>query len=432
MGPESIGLIGILILLILMGAGMWIGSAMAVVGIFGLLTIRGVDQTFSLLGTLPVQQVGMYTLSVMPMFILMGMIVAETKLGKDLYAAAYSWLGNMRGGLASATIFASGLMGAITGGAMNGIVVMSKVALPEMKRYKYDDALATGSIAAGGTIASLIPPSISFLMYGLVTEQSVGKLFMAGFIPGVIQVFLYMIAIYVVCTINPSKGPAGQEKPSLKQKLTALRETLPVLLLFIVVMGGIYGGYVTPTEAGAFGAFGAAVIAIAMRRLTFAAMKKSLLATGILTGVVLLLMIGVSVFNSFITVSQLPFMMSEYVQNMNVSSGLILLVLLVMFFIMGLFIPPKAIIVLALPVVYPIIISAGIDPIWFGVLVVKMTEIGAITPPVGMNVLLLGGFSGISINTIYKGILPFLITDFVHVALLVSFPILSLYLPNLM
>ena len=268
MSAELVGLIGVIIVVVLMlFFRMWIGLAMALVGSLGILILQGFKQTFGVMGTVPYETVAYYPMAALPLFVLMGVIVGNTSIGEDLYYAVYKWVGALRGGLASATVLACAVFASVTGSSATGTVLMGKVALPQMRKYKYDDAMASGCIASAGTMGILIPPSMGFILYGLLTEQSIGKLFMAGFLPGILLTLLMIIAILIITAIRPEAGPAGP-KSTLKEKVVSLRKIWHVMLLFLLVLGGIYGGMFTPTEAGAIGAFGALVIVIATRQLT--------------------------------------------------------------------------------------------------------------------------------------------------------------------
>ncbi|NLY38889.1 MAG: TRAP transporter large permease [Firmicutes bacterium] len=429
--PEIIGLAGIVLLLIFLAMRMWIGAATAIVGILGIICIRGLHQASSLMEMVPYQNSLDYSLTAMPMFILMGMIIAVARIGSDMYAAAHKWVGGARGGLASATVLACAGIGAITGASTTGIMVLSKVALPEMEKYKYDDRLSIGSIAAGSSLSALIPPSVPFILYGIMTETSVGSLFIAGIVPGLLGVAVYIATIYTLCLINPRMGPPGP-KTSLKEKIVSLRKIWSTLALFVLVIGGIYGGLFTPTEAGAVGTLGAIAIGLFSRQLSFKGFVDSVMETGKMTGSILIMIIGVAVFSSFMTVSKLPMWLGNFIVGVDAPRVVILIFIVILFLVLGTFMPAPAIIMLTMPVLFPVIKALGVDPIWFGVLVVKATEIGSLTPPIGINCILLSGLSGVQLSRAYKSILPFLAADFAIVALLIAFPVLSTYLPSLM
>jgi C4-dicarboxylate transporter, DctM subunit len=431
MSPEVIGIIGVFAMLAFLGTGMWIGVAMGVIGLLGIFCIRGIEQGLMMAGSIPYQQVAFYSIAVVPMFTLMGQIIAETGIGTDLYSSAHRWIGHMKGGLASATVAACGLIAAITGNTYVGIIVMSKVALPEMKKYGYDDRLSSGSIASASTMGILIPPSIAFVMYGILTEQPIGKLFIAGIIPGVLQALFYIGAIYIWCWFRPGVGPAGP-KFSLKEKIVSLKGIWATMVLFLTVIGGIYGGIFTPTEAGAVGAFGAVVIAAITRRLTVKKLLQSLGDTAIYTGMVLLILVGTFVFMQFMTVSRLPFMLGEWVVGLGVSQTVVLTAIIILYLVLGGPLPELPLVMLTIPIFYPVIQRLHVDPIWFGVIIVRVLEIGSISPPVGNNMFLMSGLGNIPIGTVYRGVMPFIYADVLHVALLLVFPVLATFLPSLM
>lgn len=431
MSSETLGLIGVVVLLILLATRMWNAAAMALVGFFGLICLKGWDQAFSLAGQAPYVFIGNYDISVIPMFVLMGVVVSETGIGADLYYTVNKWLGQFRGGLAMATTGACALFAAVTGASISGIVVMSKVALPEMKKYDYDDRLSTGVIAAASTLGCLIPPSTTFILYGILTEQSVGKLFMAGLIPGVLEAAFYLATIYIMCRINPQMGPPGP-KTDFKEKIVSLKNTWSVLLLFLLVMGGIYLGVFTPTEAGAIGAFGAIVITLLMRRLNMNRFRSTILEAGLMTGMILLILLGVTLFQRFMAASELPMALGAFITGLDVPPMVVLVSIVIVYVILGCFLPAILAIILTIPIIYPLIIAMGFDPIWYGVLMVRMTEIGALTPPMGIDCFMLSGVSGIPLGTIFRGVVPFVIADVLHVALLIAVPQLSLFLPNMM
>ena len=365
-----------------------------------------------------------------PMFILMAMFIAETRLGSDLYDSAHKWIGQLRGGLAGATIAACGLMGAVTGGSVPSIAVMSKVAKPQMQKYGYAESLIAGSIASGSTASIMIPPSFVFVLYGLLTEQSIGQLFVAGILPGVLQVFLYLCLVYVLCRVYPQMGPPGP-KYSIKEKLQSLKDITPILLLFLLVIGGIYAGKFTPNEAGAVGSVGALIIVLFKRLISGKGIVKSIVEAGLLASMILFMIVGIYLFQMFLTVSKVPFMIGEFVVGLDVPRFLIMLVIMLIYLLLGCVLPEGAIVLLTIPILYPLIVQLGFDTIWFGVILVKLIGIGQVTPPVGMNCFILSGMSGIPLNIIFKGIVPFLIADVVHLALLFAFPIISLFLINL-
>ena len=431
MSVEIIGIIGIGVLLLLLFSGMWLGFAMAFVGFIGLILIVGFQGACKVLATLPYTTTAFYPISALPLFVLMGLIVGAAGLSTDLYDTAYKWFGRLPGGLAISTVFASGGFAAITGSSSASLVTIGSVALPEMKKYKYDPRLATGTVAAGGTIGILIPPSLGFILYAILTEESIGRLFMAGIIPGILEVVFYVGLIYFMCRMNPSLGPRGP-KTAMRDKIRSLKNTWPVLLLFALVIGGIYGGIFTPTEAGAVGAFGAMVIILFMRRLNLRGLAVGTMEALKMTGMILILVLGAFIFAHFLALSKLPFLLSEFITGMNIPRYATLVAIILLYIVLGMFLEIFSSILLTVPILFPSIVAMGFDPIWFGVIMVRVMEIGLITPPIGMNVFMLAGVTDTPLGTMFRGIVPFVIADFLHVALLVAFPQISLYLPQTM
>lgn len=431
MSPEIAGLIGVIMLIVLLLSGMWIGIAMLFVGVLGIISLNGFHGALGVLANVPYSAVADYNLTALPLFIFMGAVVSGTRVGSDLFDTAYKWIGHLRGGLAMATVATCAGFASISGSSTATAATVGKVALPEMKKYQYDDGLATGSAAAGGTIGILIPPSMGFILYGILTGVSIGKLFMAGIIPGILQAVFYIATIYVMCRFNGRLGPAAQ-KTSVREKLVSMKNTWPIILLFLLVVGGIYGGVFTPTEAAAVGAFGAIVITFAYGRLKIDNLVNSLMETGKLTSMIILLIIGAFVFSHFMAISRVPSMLSEYVTSLQVPKYYILAAILVLYIVLGMFLDIFSCMILTIPIFLPVITSLGFDQIWYGVLMVRLMEIGLISPPVGMNVFVMAGVANVPIATIFRGVIPFIIADIVHVGILIWLPSLSLLLPNMM
>jgi tripartite ATP-independent transporter DctM subunit len=405
---------------------------MGVVGVVGFGYLVGWSESLSILKTVPYLSLANYGMSVIPLFLLMGSFCFYAGISQQLYHTVYKWLGQFRGGLAMATVGACASFAAVSGSSMATAGAMGTVALPEMKKYKYAASLATGCIAAGGTMGILIPPSITLIVYGLLTEQSIGKLFLAGIIPGILEAVFYIITISILCKRNPVLGPPG-EKTSFEEKVVSLKGTWPVLGLFLLVMGGIYMGVFSPTEAGAIGAFGAFVFALAKRQLGRKNLSSALLETGKNTAMLLMILVGASIFGYFLSVSRLPFELSQIVAGLAVSRYIIFAAVLAVYLFLGCFMLPMPLVIVTIPVIFPLVLSLGFDPIWFGIIVVRICEIGQITPPVGLNIFVIRGVAkDVPIGTIYRGVIPFIIADIFHLAMLVAFPQLSLFLPNLM
>ncbi|OGP64706.1 MAG: C4-dicarboxylate ABC transporter permease [Deltaproteobacteria bacterium RBG_13_53_10] len=437
MDPLSAGIVGIAALIVILFSGMPIGIVMGLVGFLGMAYIGGTGAAFTSMGSSPYTTASSYGLSVVPLFVLMGSFCFFSGLSRDLYNTAYKWLGHFPGGLAMATVGGCAGFAAVSGSSVATTATMGMVALPEMRRYKYDQLLATGCIAAGGSIGILIPPSIILVIYGILTEQSIGKLFLAGFMPGILEAIFYMITIYILCTMNPLLGPRG-EKSSFKQRLVSLKDTWGVLTLFIIVIGGIYMGIFTPTEAAGVGAFGALLFALGMsvlgkRQFTWQNFMDSLIDTGKTTAMVFVILIGANILGYFLAITRLPFALSDYVAALAVNRYIVLGIVIIVYLFLGAIMSSMAMIVLTVPILFPVITALGFDPIWFGIIIVRLVEIGQITPPVGINVFIMQGIAkDVPMYDIFRGIVPFLIADIVHVAMLIAFPQIALFLPNLM
>ena len=431
MSEPLVGLIGIVILFVLLFLRMPIGFAMALVGFGGFAVLGGINGALANLAVVPFRIMTSYALAVIPLFVLMGIIAANTGIASNLYSAAYKWVGNFRGGLALATILACGGFAAMTGSALAGTATMGKIVAPEMKKYNYDPKLAAGSVAAGGTLGILIPPSTGFILYGILTEQSIGRLFMAGVFPGILEIVFYMCVIFILCRINPAMGPAGP-RTSFKIKFTSLGGALPMIVLFIIVMGGIYGGIFTPTEAGGIGAFGAIAISLVLRKLSRGNFFASLVETAQVTAMVLMLIIGAFIFGYFLAITRLPSELAEMLANLDLPSYAILSIFVFVYILLGCFFDVLSIIVLTLPIIFPVVVALGYDPIWFGVIMVRVLEVGAITPPIGIGTYVTARIMDIPTGTAFRGIAPFAIADLFHIALLIAVPQISLFLPNAM
>ena len=435
MSPEIVGIIGVVILAALLFSRMYVGGSMMLVGFLGCWYLGNLKMALNLLGIVPYSQSASYTLACLPLFVMMGVILSVSKLGEDLYNAAAKWIGNFRGGLAMATEVACGFFAAVCGDSVTTAVTMGTVSFPQMMKRKYSMGLSACCIVSGGTLGILIPPSIGFIFYGLITEQSIGKLFMAGLIPGILQVLFYLITIFIVCRLDPTAGPGGPKAP-MSEKVASLKNIWPVLLIFLAIILGLYGGFFTPTEAGAFGAFTSLLMSIILRRMTPERFKDSLRLTLHMTAMVFFLIIGAFVFMRFMALSRLPVTIGDGIANLtdlyHVPRFILLIGILVFYIILGAFLDVFAIIFLTLSIVFPIIVKLNYDPIWFGVIMVRMMEIGMITPPFGLNLFVISKTTNTPIKTVYKGIIPFIFADFVHVGLLILIPEIALFLPNAM
>jgi C4-dicarboxylate transporter DctM subunit len=426
--PATVGLIGIFFLVILIFAGVPVGVTLILVGFGGLVAILGPDKALANMALIPFATVNRYSFAVIPLFLLMSGFVGRSGIGELAYKTARSWVGHIRGGLAMATVCACGLFAATSGSSLATAVAMGKVAYPEMKKMKYDSRLAIGCIAAGGSLGLLIPPSMAFILIGILTEVSIGKLFMAGIIPGILEIIAYAATIYIMCRRNPAMGPAVEKAPFI-EKIISIKDTWMVAVLFFLVIGGIYGGWFTPTEAGGIGAAGALVIGVLTRRLKGGDIKFCCLDTARHTGMIIAMLIGAFVFMRFLAYTRIPNLASEWVVSLNMAPILIVAAILVSFLFFGMFFDMYAVVILTTPILFPIMMDMGFDPIWWGVIMCRMIEIGMITPPFGINLFGLTASADVPVGTMYRGILPFVLADVVLVGLLVAFPILSTYIP---
>ncbi len=431
MSNLTIGVIVLIILFVLLFSRMWVGLAMALAGFIGIVMMRGFGAAMPVLFNSTFNNVCSYSLSVMPMFVLMGCVISETNIGSDLYDTMHKWLGHRRGGLAYATVLATGLLGAITGSQLTGAIVMSKVALPEMESRGYQDTISTGSIAAASPLGILIPPSTAFIIYGLLTEQSIGKLFISGILPGVVTIICFFLTIFLLCLRNKQLAPAG-EKADFKTRMKSLVNILPIVILFVLVMVGIYTGFVTATEAGAIGAFGALIITLVTRQMNFERFRKSLRETANLMGMIMLQMLGTYVFSTALTYTGLTGKLGQFVVGLGLSKGVFIIAVIILYLILGCFLPEFPMIMLTVPILYPIITALGYDPIWFGAFIVVIMSIGMMTPPVGMIVFALAGITKKPVGMIFKGVAPFVAAEGVVVVILCLFPKIATLLPGIM
>jgi tripartite ATP-independent transporter DctM subunit len=433
MDPTIVGIIGLLVLFILMALGLPIGFSFITVGFLGIVWLSGLHAAISALARVPFTWLTQYIFTCVPLFILMGLVVANTGIATDLFEVGYKWVGRVRGGLAMATTIGVGAFSAVSGSSTACAATMAAICYPEMKRKKYSDALSTGCIAAGGGIDLMIPPSLGFVLYGIITDESIGKLLIAGILPGIIQVGSFLLAIYLLVRLKPHHAPIqADERFTWMQKIGSLRKLWSTILLFALVMGGIYLGWFTATEAAAIGAAGAIILTLVQRRLTWGNLKQSLVMTSSITAMISILVVGAMVFSVFLTLSGLPQRLADflgYFQNPTVIALLIIL----MYIPLGMMMDATSMIVLTLPIYQPFLVGAGINLIWFGVLVIMAVEIALIMPPIGMNVYTVKGVvKEVPMETIFRGMVPFLIADFVVLILLFLFPWFSLYLPQLM
>jgi tripartite ATP-independent transporter DctM subunit len=416
-----------------MGLGLPIGFAFMVAGFAGTAYLAGLDSALAAVARIPFTWINEYVFTCVPLFVLTGFLIAKTGVATDLFSVGNKWLGRLPGGLAMATTSAVGFFSAVSGSSTACVATMSSTCYPEMKRHRYADSLATGCIAAGGGIDLMIPPSLGFVIFGIMSEESIGKLFIAGIIPGLLQIVSFFLVIYMAVRLNPALAPLSDEAAvSWLERLRALRNLWMVFALFGLVIGGIYLGWFTPIEAGAISSAGALVLTVVARRLTWASLMEGLVDTASVTVIIFTLLIGAMVFNVFLTLSHLPQALAGALNSMGTPMlGLVLILLL--YIPLGMAMDATGMIVLTVPLYLPFLAANGIDLIWFGVLLMMMVQIGLITPPVGMNVFVVQGVvKHVPMQVIFRGMVPFLAADFVVLVLLVVFPSLSLYLPNLM
>ena len=434
MSPVLVGILGFIVLFSLLALGLPIGAGMALVGFVGTWFLISDVAAFTKLAVVPFQTVTDYSLAVLPLFILMAQVVFVSGMGRDLFNLASKWLGHKRGGVAMAAVAGSGVFAAVSASSIATATTMGLVSIPEMRRLKYDPALATGAVAAGGTMGVLIPPSGALIIYGILTETSIGKLFAAGIIPGILEALFYILVIGILCWWKPKLGPPAEKAP-LREKIKSLGGCGEIVALIIFVLTGLIIGWFTPTEAGAVGAFGAIIMCALRGRLTWDSFKTAIVDTLKTTGMIYGILIGALIFNVFVAASTIPYVLSEFIGNMALPPHAILVMVLVLYFFLGCFLDVAAMTVLTIPIFFPLVVSLGFNPIWFGIIFVRMAEIAMITPPIGMNTFVIAGVvkeMGIPMETVFKGIIPFLLADFLHVTLLILFPSLSLFLVKLM
>lgn len=432
MSPVAIGIIGLAVLFLFMAMGVPIGFAMALVGFGGFAIIGGVDGAMRIAAVVPYVTVATFLISVLPLFLLMGEFCATAGLIRGAYQAGYVWLGHLPGGLAMATIGGCAGFAAVCGSGVATAATVTKVCLPEMLEYKYDPKLATGCIAAGGTLGILIPPSLPLILYGMVANQSVGRLFIAGIFPGILLALMFMITIYILVKRNPLMGGAGA-RASWRQRLTVIQDVWGILVLFVLVMGGIWGGVFTPTEAAAVGAVVAFLFALGKRRLTWQNLISSFMGTLRTTGMIFAILIGAMIFGYFTAVTRLPMELADFISALPIPRLGVLVCILLVYVFLGCIMDSLAMILLTMPIFTPVVLALGYDPIWFGVIVVLMCEMAIITPPVGMNVFVISGMAkDIPMYTIFRGIFPFVVTIVICVVILIAFPQIATFLPNTM
>jgi len=432
MSPELVGVIGLLCLFVLLFLGMPIGVGLAFVGFLGFSYLFGVDRALFQLGMVPFSSAASYSMVVVPLFVLMGDFAFRSGMTKNAFQTAYALLGRLPGGLAVSTIGASAAFAACTGSSIAAAATMTKVALPEMRRYNYNSALATGSIAAGGTLGILIPPSNSMIFYGLITDASIGKMFIAGILPGILLTSLFMVAIFIWVSIQKNAGPAGK-KSSWSEIFQAIKNLWAVMILAIIVLGGLWGGVFSPTEAAGVGAFTAFIITLIYRKNIKQNIFKSLMETTKTSAMIIMILIGSMIFSYFMTASELPDALVRVIEGTTLPPISIIIMILIVFIFLGCIFDIAALTFVVLPIVFPIVQAMGFDTIWFGILYVINAEMALITPPIGMNVFVVYGVArDVPMYTIFKGIMPFFAAMVLCTALIMIFPDIATFLPGSM
>jgi C4-dicarboxylate transporter DctM subunit len=432
MSAFTIGIIGILVVLFLLFYGFPIGFTMMVVGFAGITILANSTAALHVISTEPFNVISSYDYQVLPLFLFTASICLSAGLGQSLLRLAYTLVGRLPGGLAMATIAACGLFAAVSASSIATAVTIGTAAIPEMRSYKYDSALATGCVAAGGTLGILIPPSAILIIYGILTETSIAELFIAGMVPGIILTLLFMFLIYTHARLKPTLAPPGP-RTVMREKLVALGGCTEIMLLIVLVLAGIIIGWFTPTEAGGIAAFGSIVITLIRGKLNWQGFKDAIVDTVVNSGMIFMVLIGAFIMNTFIAMSTIPMQLAEMVTGFGLPPIFVIALIMLLYLVLGCVIDTMSMIFLTIPIFFPVVTSLGFDAVWFGVIIVLVTEIAMITPPIGMNVYVIGGVvKDVPMETIFKGIMPFVAVEIAFVIILVAFPQLALFLPRLM
>jgi tripartite ATP-independent transporter DctM subunit len=430
--PVTTAFLAFGFLILFLALGMHILFVTLLLGFLGNIYLHGIKAGLHHIGTVPYDSIANYSLCVVAFFVLMGYIASQAGISRDIYSTAHYWLGQLPGGLAMATVAGCAGFGAICGDSFATSAVMGSAALPEMKRYQYSPKLAAGSVAAGGTLGTLIPPSIAMIFYCIITGQSINKLFIAGILPGILMTSMFMLTIFAQVRMNPHLAPSGPKR-TLKEKIHSLKGTWAMLALFVLVIGGIYAGFFTPNEAGAVGACGALLIGLAKREINLRKLNAALVETGQTVSMLLIILMGAIMMGYFLAASKAPLVISDYIVGLSVNRYLALVLILAVYAFLGCVMNIIPAMIITLPVFYPTIIDLGFDPIWFGVIMVIIINMGMITPPIGMNVYVIKGVAkDIPLEIIFKGIVPFFLVMILCLVILTIFPQIVLFLPNLM
>lgn len=433
MSSHFIAVSGFIFLFVLMLLRVPVGIAMGIVGVVGFGLVGGdFSSALSLLAQSPIRTVADVQFAVIPLFLLMGAFASSSGMSRELFRVSNAFVGHFRGGLGIATIGACGGFAAICGSSVATAAAFSSVAYPEMQRYGYPKSFSTGVIAAGGSLGIMIPPSTVLAVYGLIADQDIGRLFIAGILPGVLAIAMYVITINIIGLVRPSFLPKGQ-KHSWHERLSALKDVWAVALLFVFIIGGLYGGLFTATEAGGMGAAGAFIIAVLRRRLSYPQLVQCLVESLRTTAAIFTILIGAILFGYFLAVTQTPQALTEWLLSLGLGKYGVLAMIMLMYLILGSVMDAMAMILLTVPIVFPIIMTLGFDPIWFGIIIVVAVELGMIHPPVGMNVFVIKSVvKDVNLTTIFKGVLPFVVTDILRLVILIAFPVIATYLPSQM
>ncbi|SLM30303.1 TRAP dicarboxylate transporter, DctM subunit [Desulfamplus magnetovallimortis] len=436
MSPTFIGVTGIVIMLAIFMTRMPVAYVMTMVGFIGFSSLISLKAGLVLLPRIFYDSFSAYELTTIPLFVLMGQLAFNGGISRKLYNTAYTFLGNVKGGLAMTTVATCTAFGAVCGSSPATAATMATVGMPEMRRFGYADSLSAGSVASGGGLGMIMPPSVVLIIYGILTEQSIGALFVSGIFPAFLMTFLFIICVYITCKIDPSQGPRG-EKFTWAQKIKSLAGLADTMIVFALVMSGLFYGFFTPTESAAIGVLGVLIVSVIRRQLTWKAFVKSLYETLQTSCMILFLIAGAVVFGKFLAVTRIPFEIATWVSGFDMPAVFIIGIIITIYFIGGCFMDSLGLIMLTIPIFFPIVTNLGYDPIWFGVIIVLVTEMGVITPPVGINVYVVYGVSqsvvgDISLESIFKGIFPFLMATVVGIILMMIFPKIILFLPNLM
>lgn len=424
-------LVPLALMLVLLMIGLPVAFSMGITGIIGIWMIGGLDSVLGILGTSPFRSAAHYTLTTVPLFILMAGFITNSNITKDVFQVAYKWFGHFPGGVAIATVFANAGFGAMCGSSTATAAAMSSVVVPEMQKLKYKDSLIAGSVAVAGTLAVLIPPSVPMIIYGTATETSVGKLLIAGLIPGIISTIILAAAIVLWVKVDPSISPSIPPF-SWEERFSTVKSIFPVLILFTLVIGSIYSGFATPTESAAIGALGAMFIGLGMRRLSTDGIVKAVVSTISTTGTIFIIIICATIFGYYLTMSQIPQGIVQIISSLQIDRWLIMLLLIVLYLALGCIMDQIAILMLTLPMVFPVVQSLGFDPIWFGVIAIVLVEIGLVTPPVGLNVFIVSSVGKIDLGTAFKGSAVLLLACVLSLIIFLAFPEIVLWLPNRM